>query len=257
MKQISAILVFAICLMFNSCTSAVTSSTNTIAASSTPPSSNSIMNGNSIMSEKIPNPFPSSSNSNSSNTTPKPSVLLLEEKPDESVQAIQSRYTNLSGKSCRTIEESDEGAYSLEKCPGIGGYKISVSYSDGRINITPICAKCPEHNIHFSQFTESYTSLEVNQKLEWLLKRQGKELVPIALVIRYNAGDGIEDTSKRPLYLMIVKMTQTETCAVAIVKADNDTNGKVKQIANAALSKPCLEPPQWGDKPLIFEVVNL
>lgn len=255
MKQISAIIVFSICLMVNSCTSVVSSSANTIATSSTPPSSNSIMNGN--MNGKMPNPFPSSSNSNPPNLTPKPITLSLGKQSSAIARAIQSRFTNLGGKSCQTIEEQDAGPFIEQKCPGVAGYKIFYSSADGRIDITITSPKGTDYETYFAQFVESYTSLEVDYKLEWLLKRQGKELVPIALVVRYNAGDTMETTSKYPLYLMIVKITPTETCAIAIVKANNVTNAKVKQIADVVSSKPCLEPPEWGDKPLIFKVVNL
>ena len=55
---------------------------------------------------------------------------------------------------------------------------------------------------------------------------------------------------------MISKVTSGEVCRAAIVKAADDMDSKAKRIAYEVLNRPCLEPPNWGERPLIFEVVN-
>jgi hypothetical protein len=224
MKQTFPNLFLVTCLVFNSCTHpAISSNTNPIAGASTA------------------SPSPASI---SPDPTPKSSATSVGKETDVVAQALESRFTNLGGKGCQTIKDEKEGPWIEQKCPGIGGYKMLYDYSDGRIGITLISSKGTKHDIDFNEFVESYTFLEVDPKLEWLLKRQEKELAPIALIIRYNAGNVNENTNKYPLYLMVVKITATEICVVDIVKAVDDTNIKVKQTANEAFSKTCLEPPQ-------------
>lgn len=94
-------------------------------------------------------------------------------------------------------------------------------------------------------------------------KKSGGKFIPIALIIRFNE-DGYENSEpenitantvpdvnsstntavtvrKEMSYLMIMKITPNEICIIDKVKPIADANVKARQIADEAISKPCLK----------------
>jgi hypothetical protein len=148
-------------------------------------------------------------------------------------QANKSVYTNLDGKTCKTLESDSSGAGSYRgRCPGVAGYKLDMLEGDIRQTINVIAPNKKTFELNFWGYFGSFSS--VGQKAEWRMK--GK--TPVALIIRYNVA-GTEDSSKNTSYLMVSKITKNEICVTDVVNPSKTQNAEAQKLADAAAAKPC------------------
>lgn len=150
-------------------------------------------------------------------------------------QKIQSQYTDLIGKKCKTIEE-DTALY-IAECPGITGYKLKVNDFDLRMSVTVIAPGGSEHPIDFD--TAAFHS--IGNKAEWRVKKEKDKIVPIALIIRFNVQSNPENPSDETSYLLVAKIAGKEICVVDKIKSAADANVKARESADKASSKSCLK----------------
>ena len=122
-------------------------------------------------------------------------------------QSLQSVYTNLSGRSCRTLKEDQTGAgYWKGQCPGVAGYKLLVEEGDLRQNVTVITPRGRKHSLDlWSVIGSGFSSL--GEKAEWRMKKQRGALVPVALIVRFNMSIDPEDSSTIKSHLAVSKIT--------------------------------------------------
>lgn len=145
----------------------------------------------------------------------------------------KSVYTNLDTKGCKTIEQSDEGAgWYRGECPGVGGYKLEVTEGDIRQSINVIAPGGKTFELNFSQVSSAFST--VGAKAEWRMK--GK--VPVALIVRFNASDP-EDSAKSTSYLVVSKISKTESCITDVVNPSKTQNADAQKLADEAAAKPC------------------
>ncbi len=152
---------------------------------------------------------------------------------------IQSVYTNLSEKSCRTLESSVEGSGSYRgECPGIGGYKLQITEGDLRQSIDVVTPQKKRFELDLTGNVSTAFS-SVGAKAEWRVTRRGRTITPTALIVRYNASENQEDPSKETSYLVVVKITKTEICVTDVIKPGANANAKARKFADASAAKPC------------------
>lgn len=145
----------------------------------------------------------------------------------------KSIYTSLETKACKTIEQSDEGAgWYRGECPGAGGYKLEVTEGDIRQSINVITPANKKFDLDFSMVSSAFSS--VGAKAEWRMK--GK--VPVALIVRFNASNP-ENPDKNTSYLIVSKISKTESCITDVVKPSKTQNAQAQKLADAAATKPC------------------
>lgn len=145
----------------------------------------------------------------------------------------KSIYTSLETKACKTIEQSDEGAgWYRGECPGAGGYKLELTEGDIRQSINVIAPGGKTFELNFSQVSSAFST--VGAKAEWRMK--GK--VPVALIVRFNASDP-EDSAKSTSYLVVSKISKTESCITDVVNPSKKQNVEAQKLADAAATKPC------------------
>jgi hypothetical protein len=150
----------------------------------------------------------------------------------------KSVYTGLSDKICKTAEfTEDEGGSYRGICPGVGGYKLELIEGDLRQTIIIVDPKKKEHNLKFWEIFGGFSA--VDQKAEWRTKG-GK---PYALIVRLNVNEDPEKIEKRTLYLLVAKITPTETCVTDVIKPSRTQNVDARRAADAAASKPCYQRP--------------
>lgn len=80
---------------------------------------------------------------------------------------IQSVYTNLDEKNCKTLESSTEGTgWYRGECKGIGGYKLHVTEGDIRQSIDVIAPNKNKYELDFIGHVSGGFS-SVGAKAEW------------------------------------------------------------------------------------------
>lgn len=83
----------------------------------------------------------------------------------------------------------------------------------------------------------------VGAKAEWRLLSQKGKLVPVALIIRYNASEDPESPNRITSYLAVAKITPSEICITDKIPPGPKANEDARRAADAASTKPCLKTP--------------
>ena len=76
------------------------------------------------------------------------------------------------------------------------------------------------------------------------MAKQDKKLVPVALIIRYNANEDPESPNKQTSYLAVTKITDSEICVTDKISPGANANEDARRAADAAVNKPCLKKNQ-------------
>jgi hypothetical protein len=156
-------------------------------------------------------------------------------------QSNRSVYTPLGDKDCRKIKSAEAGDDGYEgRCRGTAGYSLLLSEGDLRQNITIITPKGAQHSLDlWSVVSGGFSS--VGPKAEWRLTSQNGKLVPVALIIRYNASENPESPNKITSYLAVAKITPSEICVTEKISPGPKANEDARRAADAASTKPCLK----------------
>jgi hypothetical protein len=167
-------------------------------------------------------------------------LFILAGEPGAYAQSNQSVYTNLRGKSCRTIRATSAGAGSyVGICPGVAGYKLQVEEGDIRQNIQVITPRGQKSSLElWTVVGSSFSSL--GEKAEWRISRRSGRLVPVALIVRYNLSNP-EDSTKSTSYLVVAKISAAKICVTDKIAPQADANVAARAAADGAANKPCLE----------------
>jgi hypothetical protein len=157
-------------------------------------------------------------------------------------QSNQSVYTNLAPKYCRTVKSGGEQADSYTgRCRGVAGYNLVVEEGDLRTNIKVVPPRGGEKSLDlWTVVSSAFSSL--GPKAEWRMSRRGGKLVPVALIIRYNASENVEEPSKTSSYLAVTKITSQEICVTHKISPGPKANEEARLAADSAETKPCLKP---------------
>lgn len=149
-------------------------------------------------------------------------------------QKIQSVYTSLDDRKCKTLESNpDEGGSYLGECRGIGGYKVQVAEGDLRQTVSIVAPNKKVFPLELWSFFSGFSAAQPTA--EWRVK--GKS--PVALIVRFNVSENPEDTSKTTSYLIVSKITKNEICIVDTFKPGKSQNLLARRAADAAAGKPC------------------
>jgi hypothetical protein len=149
---------------------------------------------------------------------------------------ITSVYTNLDDKNCKAVNTDEENGISYRgRCPGVGGYALELLEGDLRQTVNVIAPNKRKFELNLTNI--SYAFSYVGTKAEWRLN--GK--TPVALIIRFNSSENLEDSSKVTSYLTVSKITRNEICLVDVIKPSQNQNEKARQSADEAINKPCLK----------------
>ncbi|MBK8454995.1 MAG: hypothetical protein WAQ53_06550 [Thiofilum sp.] len=150
-----------------------------------------------------------------------------------------SAYTSLNTPTCKTLESDEEGSgWYKGQCKGIAGYSLQVTEGDLRQSINVVTPQGKVHELDLiSKVSSGFSAL--GEKAEWRMLKQGSSTQPIALIVRYNASEDPEDSSKITSYLVVSKVTKQSICVTDIVKPQAKANEKARQLADKASTRPC------------------
>jgi len=156
-------------------------------------------------------------------------------------QTNTSVYTPLDPKQCRTLQsDSSEGGSYLGRCPGTSGYTLLVAEGDLRQNITVVTPQGKKHSLELWQVVSGGFS-SLGGKAEWRMSRQKGKLVPVALIVRYNASEDPENSNKTTSYLAVAKITTAEICVTDKISPGASANDDARRAADVATTKACLK----------------
>jgi len=156
-------------------------------------------------------------------------------------QSVQSLYSELKGKTCKTIEKKEEEAgYILMQCQGVGGYKLQVAAQDDRETIIVIAPDGTKHDLNLMQVGGGGFNY-LGERAEWRVKRENGKVVPIALIVRVNVSTVPTDPSKTTSYLTVTKITPQKICMVEALTPRADANQAARAAADASASRSCYQ----------------
>ncbi len=154
---------------------------------------------------------------------------------------IESIYTGLLVKDCKTIEQTDEeGGSDAGECAGVGGYKLELLEGDLRQTINVIAPNKNKYELNLWTIVSGGFS-SVGEKAEWRVMRNGKTITPVALIMRFNASENSEDSTKITSYLVVAKIKRNSACITDISSPSANQNTRARQLADVAGNKPCKE----------------
>ena len=156
--------------------------------------------------------------------------------------AIESVYTDLNGSKCRTTSTDAESASSEQRCPGIGGYGLEVLDGDSRMSINVIAPGGKSHPLNLWTVVSSAFS-SVGDKAEWRVKRVGKKVVPIALIVRFKASENADNSNAETSYLTVAKITARQICVTDKIAPSPTANEEARRAADTAALRRCLPSP--------------
>jgi hypothetical protein len=156
-----------------------------------------------------------------------------------SADSVSSVYSSLSG--CKLVKKGQD--FSTSACKGVGGYNLRLEYDDARESITVISPNGKSHKLEFwSVISNGFSS--VGEKAEWRVTRKAGRVVPIALIVRFNASENPEDSTKVTSYLAVAKITPQKICVTDKIEPSATANEDARRAADNSANKPCLAPPQ-------------
>ncbi len=164
--------------------------------------------------------------------------------PASAASTMDSIYTSLDTKDCKTLEShEDEGGWYKGRCAGVAGYKLDVSEGDLRQSVTIIAPGGKDFPLDlWHNVSGGFSAL--GQKAEWRVRKDGSKTTPIALIVRFNASEDPAYPEKTTSYLVVSKISATESCITDVVKPIPNANVKARELADIASSKACKTPPQ-------------
>lgn len=153
---------------------------------------------------------------------------------------ITSVYTSLSG--CKMVKtgKGQGEEWSVMACRGIAGYSLQLEYGDARESITVFSPDRKKHQLDLWSIISSGFS-SVGQKAEWRVTTRNGKQVPVALILRFNASENPEDSTKVTSYLVVAKITPQKICAVEKIAPGATQNEEARRAADKSADKPCLE----------------
>jgi len=152
---------------------------------------------------------------------------------------VTSVYTSLSN--CKVVKTGQD--WSVSACRGVGGYNLQLEYGDARESITVFSPDRQKHELELWHVVSGGFS-SVGKKAEWRVTRKGNTVVPHALIVRFNASENPEDSSKVTSYLVVAKITPQKICVTDKIAPSATANEEARRAADAAADKPCMEAPQ-------------
>ena len=154
--------------------------------------------------------------------------------------ALRSVYTSLGGRDCKTISTHEEGAQSTQRCAGVGGYGLLVDDFDSRMSVTVVAPGGKRYDLKYGQVITTGFSA-VGEKAEWRVRRQGRRVVPVALIVRLNATEDGAHPEKTTSYLTVAKDTPGQVCVTDKIAPGADANEQARRAADTAASRPCIK----------------
>jgi hypothetical protein len=153
-------------------------------------------------------------------------------------EKIESVYTDFGDKNCKKLKTDTEGGILYRgECRGVGGYKLIFYESEHHQTLDLIAPNGKEFDL---DLVISAAPSYLGQKAEWRVRKQGKKMIPIALIVRMNVLDDPDDREKAKSFLLVIKITKDAACVTDKIEPSvENQNLKARELADVSAEKPC------------------
>lgn len=152
--------------------------------------------------------------------------------PAEAAPGPVSRYTHIDN--CRTIERNeDEGGWSVQRCPGLAGYRLRRTEGDLRENLIVELPGGGEANLKLGEVTGKGGFSTLGATVEWRGRGAGRAFRPEALIVRFSVVEDAERPERPTSYLLAVRLAGRRSCVIAVVPPGPVQNGRARRQADA------------------------
>lgn len=156
-------------------------------------------------------------------------------------QSNQSIYTGVAEKDCRTTKStSGEGDSYEGRCRGTAGFSLIVEEGDLRTNVKVVTPKGQQHSLDLWEVVSGGFS-SLGPKAEWRVTRRAGKLVPVGLILRFNASENASEPNKLTSYLVVAKIATDGICVTEKILPGPNANADARRAADAAATKACLK----------------
>ena len=147
-----------------------------------------------------------------------------EASDEPAAPVFSSVYTTIAQADCETVEVSDEGGFSTQRCDGLGGMDVYVVDADGRMTVS--AGMAPDHLVSWTPFNTA------GQTVEWRLK----DRVPVALIYRLQSAVPPEDFPETGrLVVPTLPSDGASGCAAYVVPDGVENQNEVARVLADAL----------------------
>jgi len=158
-------------------------------------------------------------------------------------QSNQSIYTGVTQKDCRTTKSTSEEGDSYEgRCRGTAGYSLIVEEGDLRTNVKVVTPRGQQHSLDLWEVVSGGFS-SLGPKAEWRVTRRAGKLVPVGLILRFNASENASEPNKTTSYLVVTKIVADDICVTEKILPGPNANADARRAADIAPTKACLKNP--------------
>jgi hypothetical protein len=162
----------------------------------------------------------------------------------ETQAAIHSARTGLSAEACTSeIDVTDPNETPFLLCPGVGDYALIVRRVEaGRRSIDVVDPTKQVLPLRYEEFVTRQMST-LGGEAEWRVLTTDGKPVPLALIVRVEAREDIDDPEKvTGSYLAVAKITPAETCVTDAIPDGTMSRDEVLRAADSAPQRPCAPP---------------
>ena len=154
--------------------------------------------------------------------------------------ALESVYSDLDVKKCKTIEVDKETGDTESQCSGLASYRLVVTDNDLRQSVTVVDPQGKQYHLnYYSTISAGFSVL--GPKAEWRVEKREGKILPKALIVRVNASENSEDPNKKTSYLAVAKITPGEICVTDKIPPSPTMNVAARLAADSAVNRPCLK----------------
>lgn len=156
-------------------------------------------------------------------------------------QAATSLYSDLYGKSCKTIELDKASGANTRRCTGVGGFSLLVHEANAQTSVDIVT---PAGAVYPLEYWEVVTPglARVGRKAEWRVVQRGTRVAPTGLLVRLDTSNAAT-TGPRVAAGSIITAARIDAdgaCVVYQGNAEPSTADALARSASADMRSKCL-----------------
>jgi hypothetical protein len=166
------------------------------------------------------------------------SVLALTALP---ACGAASLYTDLYGKSCKTIEYDAVNGGSTRQCAGVGGFSLLVHEARAQASIDIVTPRGAVYPLEYWEVVTPGLS-RVGRKAEWRVEERHGKVVPTALLVRLDTGNTILEGPREAAGSILTATRIADDGACVVYQGDGALKTADSTARNAVLEsgRKCL-----------------
>ena len=158
-------------------------------------------------------------------------LTALATQPAEAAPGRTQRYTRMDH--CRTLERNeDEGGWSVQRCPGLAGYRLRRTEGDLRQNLVIELPGGGEADLRLGEVTGKGGFSSLGEMVEWRGRGSGARFRPDSLILRYVVVEDPDRPERPTSYLVAVRLAGRRSCVTALVAPGRTQNAQTRALAD-------------------------